>query len=152
LKIPVGRIVEWIQANDVALAWTATASMFVFVATLIAIPWLVTKIPHDYFIRKKRFRVPWSNQHPALRALLVVGKNLLGAVFVVVGMAMLVMPGQGIMTILVGMVLLDFPGKYRLERWVVTRRSVLRTLNWFRRRAGRPPLVVNEPDESKTSP
>jgi hypothetical protein len=36
--------------------------------------------------------------------------------------------------------LLDFPGKYRLERWLATRRAVWRSINWLRRRAGREPL------------
>jgi len=59
----------------------------------------------------------------------------------VAGIIMLVLPGQGIFTILIGIMLLNFPGKYRLERWIVARRPVLRSINWLRRRAGRAPLV-----------
>ncbi|MDY0164900.1 MAG: PGPGW domain-containing protein [Thermoguttaceae bacterium] len=140
--LPLGRIVEWTKANEAILLWLAGTSTFVFVATLIAVPWLAARIPHDYFAHQKRRPAPWANQHPALRGVLIAGKNLLGAVFVVVGLAMLVLPGQGLLTILAGIVLLDFPGKYRLEYWVVSRRPVLRSINWLRRRAGRPPLIV----------
>ncbi len=49
---------------------------------------------------------------------------------------MLVTPGQGLLTLLIGLLLLNFPGKYRLERWLVRRPGVLRTLNWVRRRRG----------------
>ncbi len=143
---PGSHIIEWIQANDVALAWVASVSTLLFLGTLAAVPWLVTRIPHDYFTHRRRLRGPWADRHPALRGLLIAAKNLLGAVFVVVGLAMLVLPGQGVLTILAGVVLLDLPGKYRLERWVVTRPSVLRSVNWLRRRAGRPPLVLDESD------
>jgi hypothetical protein len=73
---------------------------------------------------------------------LVIGKSLLGYVFIAAGVLMLVLPGQGMLTILVGIILVDFPGKYRLERWIVTRRPVLRFINRLRRRAGRAPLVL----------
>ena len=73
---------------------------------------------------------------------MVIGKNVLGAIFVVAGLIMLVLPGQGIFTILIGIMLLDFPGKYRLERWIVARRPVLQSINWLRQRAGRAALVL----------
>jgi hypothetical protein len=57
-------------------------------------------------------------------------------VLVVAGLVMLVVPGQGLLTIVVGLMLLDFPGKYRLERWLATRPKVWQSINWLRRRAG----------------
>ena len=48
-----------------------------------------------------------------------------------------------ILTILVGMMLLNFPGKYQFERWLVTRRPVARSINWLRRRANKGPLQIN---------
>ncbi|MDZ7616514.1 MAG: PGPGW domain-containing protein [Patescibacteria group bacterium] len=130
------------QANDGLLFVLTTVSALVFVATLLAVPWFAARIPQDYFAPGRRHRPPWADQHPARRALLMVGKNLVGAVFVVVGLALLVLPGQGLLTILAGIILLDFPGKRRLERWVIGRRPVLQSINWLRRRAGRPPLTV----------
>ncbi len=76
--------------------------------------------------------------------MLLTGKNALGYLFVLMGIAMLVLPGQGILTIMIGVTLLDFPGKYRLERWLVSRRPVLRSINWLRRCAGREPLATTE--------
>jgi len=55
---------------------------------------------------------------------------------------MLVLPGQGLLTILAGLVLLHFPRKHELLRWIVSRPAVLASANWVRHRAGRPPLVV----------
>jgi len=68
------------------------------------------------------------------------GPGLVGALLVLLGMVMLVTPGQGLLTLLVGLLLMNFPGKYRLERWLVGRRGVLTALNWLRRRGGHAPF------------
>jgi len=56
---------------------------------------------------------------------------------------MLVLPGQGLLTILFGIALLDFPGKYRLERRIVSYPKVLNSINWIRKKANKKPLVIN---------
>ncbi|MDO8706355.1 MAG: PGPGW domain-containing protein [Sulfuricaulis sp.] len=135
-------MIEWIQNHETVLWWLAAASILVFSATLIVVPTLIVRVPADYFVRKRRTE-PWvDHHHPVVRAILVITKNVLGFVLVVAGIIMLVLPGQGIFTILIGITLLNFPGKYQLERWIVLRRPVLRSINWLRRRAGRPPLIV----------
>ena len=139
---------EWIQANDTLLWWLAALSAMTFLATLIAVPMLVVRLPSDYFSYRKRRRAPWADQHPAVRLTLLVAKNTLGGVFVVCGIAMLLLPGQGILTILIGVVLLDFPGKYRLQRWVVGHGPVFRSINWLRRRRGREPIALDDECES----
>ena len=133
---------EWLQAHEAILWWLGVVSGLAFLATLAAIPWLVVRIPVDYFTRDSRPSLPWSRVHPVLRMLLHLVKNLLGAVLVLCGLAMLVLPGQGILTILLGVMLLDFPRKYELERWLASRPAVLRALNWIRNRAGVPPIVI----------
>ena len=64
--------------------------------------------------------------------------------FLAAGMAMLVLPGQGLLTLLMGFLLLDFPGKYRLEKWLFLRRRVREGVNWLRKRAGSEPLRVED--------
>lgn len=135
-------MVEWIQTHETVLWSLVATSVIMLIATLIIVPLLVVRIPSYYFAHRKRRRSPWVDQHPVVRWVLLTAKNMLGYVFVVVGVAMLVLPGQGILTILAGIMLLNFPGKYKLERWVVTRRPVLRSINWLRRRAERAPLVL----------
>ena len=68
--------------------------------------------------------------------MLVVLKNALGLVLVILGFIMLFTPGQGLLTLLAGSLLMNFPGKYQLERWLVLRPGVLRALNWLRHRGG----------------
>jgi hypothetical protein len=114
-----------------------------FVATLLFVPWAVVRIPSDYFRHGHRRPVPWSSYHPVLRLLLLLGKNLLALVLLLMGVAMLLLPGQGLLTMLVGLLLLDFPGKFNCERWLVSRGPVLKAINWLRRKRQRPPLVVD---------
>lgn len=134
---------DWLDNHAVLLGWLATLSAVTFVGTLIVIPMLVVRIPEDYFLpHRRRRRLPWWEQHLALRLIALMVKNLVGWLFIVAGLAMLVLPGQGLLTIGVGLILIDFPGKYRLERWLARRRPLIRAMNWTRSRAGRPPLRV----------
>jgi len=136
-------MLEFAQTNATSLWWLASFSIITFIASLAVIPLLAIRIPPDYFTHRKRHRAPWANQHPLVRGIFITGKNVFGYVFIVVGTAMLILPGQGLLTILIGLILVDFPGKYRFERWLVSRHRVLRSINWLRRRTNREPLVVD---------
>jgi hypothetical protein len=120
----------------------AAVSFVTFVSTLVVVPMLVVKIPYDYFAYGRRKNVLWADRHAVVRCILLLAKNLLGYILIAFGILMLVLPGQGILTIVIGITLLNFPGKYRLEKWIVSRRSVLRSINWTRRCAGKDPLVL----------
>lgn len=128
---------EWLQENEVLLTVIVLA---VSVGGLLFVPWLVARIPADYFATLEPPPGPWSRAHPVLRVVLVVAKNLLGAVLLVAGILMLFLPGQGILTMLVAVMLLDFPGKRRLELWLVRRRGLVRGIDWIRERGGRDAL------------
>jgi hypothetical protein len=56
---------------------------------------------------------------------------------------MLILPGQGFLTIVTGLLLINYPGKYKLEQKLVEIPSVFRTLNWIRVKANKPPLRRN---------
>jgi len=135
-------VVEWIKSHEAALWWIAGGSVVMFIASPIVVPLLVARIPFDYFAHRKRHRKQGAGQHSVVRVALLIGKNVLGYAFIVAGIIMLVLPGQGMLTILIGITLVNFPGRYRLERWFVSRRPVLRSINWLRRRAGQPPLSL----------
>jgi len=111
-----------------------------FIGTLLLIPWLLVRMPPDYFHPDTRKKPLWADHHPILRAVLLVGKNVLGLGVLLMGVVMLVLPGQGLLTILIGLLLLDFPGKYKAERWFIQRGPILRGVNWLRSKQGRPPL------------
>ena len=117
-----------------------------FVGTLVLVPILVVRLPAGYFAHQGR-RQPWLTVNPLFRILLVLGKNVFGIILLLAGVLMLVLPGQGILTILIGMTLIDFPGKFYFERWLVTRKPVLQSVNWLRRRAGRSPFLIPKLEE-----
>jgi hypothetical protein len=134
----------WLKAHEAALWWVMAGSTGVTVGTLIALPWVVALIPNDYFATKDPPKIRGRSQHPVLRWMLRIGKNLLGIILVILGLVMSLplVPGQGLITALAGLLLLNFPGKRRFEMWLVRRHGVLRGINWLRARRGRPPLIV----------
>jgi hypothetical protein len=138
----MAQVFDWLREYEVALGWFVGLSTLMFVGSLAAIPWLVIQIPADYFIHHRSLADRWRQRHPLLRWTLLIAKNLCGIVLILAGIAMLVLPGQGILTILVGLVCLDFPGKFALERGLVQQRPVIGAINWMRAKAGHPPLEL----------
>lgn len=112
-----------------------------FVAGVVGVPWFFTRMPADYFSgRERRALGIEAPVRPLSAVLLRVAKNLLGLFLIACGVAMIILPGQGLLTILVGILFVDFPGKRRLERWLLAKGPVMRTINGLRRRAGKPPI------------
>lgn len=136
-------MVDWIFGNPAVMWWMAAGSLAMLVAGLVLVPVIVVRLPRTYFSHRQRRREQMlATRHPVIRFGILVIKNVVGAVLVVAGLVMLVLPGQGVLTILVGLSLLNFPGKYRLERWIISRPAVFQSMNWLRRRYGRKPLVL----------
>lgn len=127
-------ITDWLQQHAGVLTGLGIISAVLFVFSLLLLPWLLTRIPVDYFQRSN------EQQERGLFRPITLLRNLLGGVILLAGVLMLVLPGQGLLTILLGLAVMNFPGKYRLERWVVMRKGVLETTNWIRQRAGYPPI------------
>lgn len=116
-------------------------SLIFFVASLIAIPFILVRLPADFFdIRVPR---PWmKDHHPVLRLLGHLVKNVVGTIFLFVGFLMLFLPGQGILTMLIGISMLDFPGKRWLEAKMIGQPAVLNAINAMREKFGKPPLII----------
>jgi hypothetical protein len=125
--------------------WVAAVSAGMLVASLLVLRVLLVRIPPDYFVR----HVPAfpGMRHPVLEATLVVLKNILGAVLVIFGLIMSLpgVVGQGVLTILAGLSLMNFPGKRRLLRAIVGQPLILSGINAIRHRAGQPGLILDLP-------
>ena len=142
----------WVQEYE-GLLWALTAmSVVLFVATLIAIPIMIARMPADYFVRRPVR--DWPARRPVLHLAVVILKNALGLVLLLAGIAMLMLPGQGLLTILVGIMLLDFPGKRRLEGALIRRKVIRRAADWIRAKAHRPALepTPTAPDDTDARP
>lgn len=129
----------WIGDHQALLVWFGVLSLVLAVATVLLLPVVVVRMPADYFLAS---RSDLAGRRGPLLWIEHVVRNLVGVVLVVAGIAMLLLPGQGLLTILIGALLVDFPGKRRLERWLVGKPRVLTFLNRMRARHGRLPLRI----------
>jgi hypothetical protein len=120
----------------------AAIAIGVFLLSAAAGMIVVIGLPPDHFVRAAP--VETSRRHPVLRILLVVVKNSLGALLLLLGLVMAVplVPGPGLVFILLGIGLLDFPGKRSLERRLLRFPHVLASVNSLRSRLGRPPILI----------
>lgn len=141
-----GRAKDWIGGNADWMGWLFGLSLLVFVGSLFAVPWIVARLPADYFSersgREGGDAVKIFAGQQVARWVFLFAKNILGLVLLLAGLAMLVLPGQGLLTLFVSLMLLDFPGKRRLERAIVSRPAILKSINWLRGRYRRPPLEL----------
>ena len=132
---------EWISLRGVLIG--VGVFVITFSVSLAVVSVILVKLPRTYF-KEDHPRDLWSDRHPVIRLAGVIGKNLLGLLLVALGIVLSLpgVPGQGILTILLGIMLLDFPGKRRLEYKLISRPSVLRAVNKLRTRFGKPELVL----------
>ncbi len=114
-------------------------SIATLVMTFVLLPFFLVRLPEDYFVAGHRPR-PLS-RFLIIHLMLTALKNLFGLAFVVLGILLLFVPGQGLLTIIVGLTVMNYPGKFRLERWLAMRPRVLPALNWLRERYGYPPFL-----------
>jgi len=145
-------LLSWIETHQALTLLLAGVSVLTFVGSILALPVLVAAMPEDYFLDAERHQERLRRLHPLIYLALRILKNVLGWLLVLCGIAMLVLPGQGLLTILVGLVLSDFPGKFALERRLAGHARVMAAFNWLRRRVGRPPLRTPKPPHGPLDP
>lgn len=107
-------------------------SIAMFVGSLVAIPWLIRRLPPDHFTRPPE---PRSRKSKVLR-------NVGGAILVALGIAMLVLPGQGIIAVLFGLSLMDLKVKTKIMRRLLGRKKIQEGVQRIRSKAGKPPLTI----------
>lgn len=134
------------------LHWLGLVSLLTFVISLAVIPWLISALPPDYFVR--HISVP-QVKNPKTRfrgSCWFVARNLLGGMLFLAGLAMLFLPGQGILTIVIGISLMAFPGKHRFLATLTGRSAVQNGLDWMRIKTGRQPFTWPEKATAPFSP
>ncbi len=116
-----------------ALLWgLGVFSVVAVVASVLLVPRYLASLPADFLLNdapRKQASMP-----------LKIARNALGVLLVLLGLAMLLLLGQGLITLLVGVILVDFPGKQRLVQRQLGRPKVLSVVNKLRRKHGSPPL------------
>ena len=141
----VNSFIQWFANHPEILIGMGISSIFIFLISILGISWFIAQIPEDYFLRSKRQPSKWREQKPILRFVVMFGKNLIGLSLIIGGLLMLVLPGQGLLTIVTGLLLVNYPGKYKLEQKLSSMPSIFRALNWIRLKAKKPPLQRKAP-------
>lgn len=133
-----------LQEYGLLIGLAAGTSLLVLIISIITVPLILVRMRPDYFVREHRRRSALVNRMPFLLPFVMFTRNILGGLLIVAGILMLLTPGQGLITIFVGLMIMDFPGKYRFERWLVSCRFIYRSINWLRQKAGCPPIILPE--------
>ncbi|MDA7542071.1 hypothetical protein N8819_02135 [Gammaproteobacteria bacterium] len=133
-------IIIFFESYKVLILWLSSISLFIFLFSLISMRWLAGLIPSDYFIRKDVSR--FKTNSPFLWYLVLLIKNILGYSLIIGGIMMLVLPGQGLFTIIIGLMLSNYPGKYYIEKRFVEIPAVFKSINWLRAKSNKPPIIL----------
>jgi len=120
--------------------WLGIVSSIIFIASLLSVGWLVSLIPSDYFINRKDSK--FKLNYPAAWIVSIIIKNIFGYILILGGILMLVLPGQGLITIFIGLMLSNYPGKYSIEKKIIATPKILKSINWLRKKSNVPPLIV----------
>lgn len=114
-----------------------------FIASLALVSFVLVRLPANYFhpdhAREFMSDKPWAVRWGGL-----IVKNAVGFILIILGIIMSLpgVPGQGILTILLGLLMMDIPGKRPLETRIVSRPAVLSKINALREKFGKPPLIL----------
>ena len=127
-----------------ALKWLGLLSTATFFLSLLIIPWLIGKLPENFFLHLHEPRIR-EDEHPVIFYLFRFLRYSLGTILFFAGALMLFLPGQGILTIILGLSLLDFPGKRKAIDKLLSLHSVQHGLNWIRKKEHKKPFLFRIP-------
>ena len=138
----INDLLSFLQDHQTIVTTVSTISAVFFVTSLIALPIIISRLPDNYFLGEHRLSTENRPPLSIIERVILIVKNILGIILVLIGVVMLVLPGQGLLTILIGFSLSNFPGKYKLERSIIRRPTIFNTLNWIRHKAGKNKLQL----------
>lgn len=130
------QLLSWL--SEYTLFFSAVAGVYIvlMIVSLAATPWFVASLPIDYLLPKIRHSKPMGLQG----ALIQIFRNIVGLFCVILGIILMFTPGPGLIVLLVGISLAEFPGKHRLLISIAIQPNVFKSLNWMRTRGGKPPF------------
>ena len=138
------KIISWSSMNTDLLFLLGSLSIFILIISVFMMVLIISFLPEDYFKSENRNLISsvQNSRYPLLKLLVLITKNFFGVLLLLSGILMLVLPGQGILTIITGLVFMDYPGKYKFERKLLRQKGVINSINWIRSRLSKPSLKV----------
>ena len=119
--------------------WLAITSLATFFLSLIIIPLIIRSLSVHCFLDITS--TPRKKAYTAWKVILLLLRNIIGIFLLFAGIVMLFLPGQGILTILIGILLLSFPGKQKIVNYLIYKPSIQRSLDWVRKKSGTQPFI-----------
>ena len=129
---------QWLINNPKWL-WGIGLSVLTVIVSAILVPIFVLRMQPDHFVAH-----PKMKESPKSSPFRKVIKNTIGGLLVMGGILMCFLPGQGLLTILVGLAVMDFPGKRKLEIGLFRRKPINWAINKIREKANQAPLILPE--------
>jgi amino acid permease len=125
------------ETTQTVLPVLAGLSLVTFCISLLCIPWLVSRLPQNYFqdprnTKRTAFTTPTV---PGLALFFI--RNLIGLILFTAGVAMLFLPGQGIITMIIGIGVMSFPYKQYLLFRATRPNSIQSAMDWIRKKTGK---------------
>ncbi len=138
------KIISWSSMNSDLLFLLGSLSIFILIISVFMMVLIISFLPEDYFKSENRNLISsvQNSRYPLLKLLVLITKNFFGVLLLLSGILMLVLPGQGILTIITDLVFMDYPGKYKFERKLLRQKGVINSINWIRSRLSKPSLKV----------
>lgn len=133
-------IMIFFESYKSLILWLSSISLFIFLFSLVSMRWLAGLIPSDYFIKRNAPKLKTNNIF--LWYLILIIKNILGYSLIIGGIMMLVLPGQGLFTIIIGLMLSNYPGKYYIEKRFIEIPAIFKSINWLRAKSNKPPIML----------
>ena len=135
-------IIEWLHNHETLILVFFILSFVFIIVSIVTLVVTINIIPADFFLNEKKKLISNNNRYFFLSIIKLILKNILGIVLLILGIIMLFLPGQGILTILISLLLISFPGKWKMIQYLVRKKKVMETMNWIRSRFGKEELSV----------
>ena len=136
----VNLFIDFAKAHKFLISGISLAMLLV---SIILVPFFIQNLPADYFKKRKIRSKPAWVPFP-LHILYLVVKNIIGIVLIIMGLAMIVLPGQGLITLIIGIILTDIPGERKAFLFVLRKTPVLKGMNWLRKKKNIPLFELPE--------
>lgn len=140
---------DWLTEFWTSLTWTkiiigVIMLIISFAVSILIVSFVMIRIPANYFHSQYEQRF-LHERHPVLRWSGFILKNIVGVFVILMGIVMTFpgVPGPGVLTILIGLIMVDIPGKKKAERFIINRPTILSAVNDLRTRYNKPPLLID---------
>jgi len=130
-------LTTWLHQHSGFIVILGAVAFVVLLTTLLATPWILARLPSDYFSH-----TPSISPRSLSNTIISIIRTVAGTLLIFLGLAVILTPVPGIVLMVLGLALCDFPGKHKLLVRLVRLPSVLSFLNWIREKSNKPPFVV----------